>query len=239
VAASVTATAFDTVYNGDSPWEENVTIAVASGDTQAVLVVHQGGSGGPVALASILFDGVAMTEITGSPYGGADWRLSGYYIDVSAKSPGSYNCEIRYSNTPPDDSVICCYVLADADAPTDWTEDSGASTTLIDIAVPSAADGVTIWAIRQDVDTTLTPGGGETEIYDGQFSGPGVWYYASGYYKASTGATTTSNIAMDSGNWEGIGLFVPAVAAATPVLSLPTATSITTTTATPRVTITI
>jgi hypothetical protein len=214
MAAAVTATAFDSAVNLDPPAEVNVTIAVATGDTYVVATYHQSGSD-VGTITAFTFDGDAMSEVAGSPHSGADWSLRAYYIDVSAKSPGSYVCEVRH-NLAPDDVTLCAYALAGAGAPTNWTEDSGAAATLIDIAVPGAADGLAIWAVRQDVDATLTPNGGETEVYDGQFSGAGVWYYASGFYKASTGSTTTSNIAMDAGNWEGVGLFIPTAGAAAP-----------------------
>jgi hypothetical protein len=133
--------------------------------------------------------------------------MRGYYYDVSALS-GDYTAVLDH-NDMPNDAGLCCYVLSGADTPTNWTEDTDTGTA-VDIAVTSAADGVVIWAIMQEGDSDLTASGGETEAYDGQASGV-PWYSSSGYYKAATSATTTSNIGMTSGTWRGVGLFVPSL----------------------------
>jgi hypothetical protein len=207
VAATVTTSAFSTTLLEAGENRLQVTLAVASGDKWAVGFMHSHGSSRTVTAAT--FDGNAMTSMgTGLSFGG-DSLLSGFRYDVSAMSPGNYVMSITLSGTP-DDGIISGYITAGSDTPTNWTTATGTSTTLIDISVTSAANGLTIWAISQDVDSDLTPNGGETEVYDGQFTAPSVWYYAAGYYEASSGTPTTSNIAMTSGGWAGVGLFVPA-----------------------------
>jgi hypothetical protein len=209
MSATVTATAVNDVIDGN-PVMQTTAIAVASGDKFAVVTVQI--SAGSHTISSITFDGNAMTSLGSLSFGG-DSIIYGYYYDVSALGAGSKNIVVTAnSDMSAGDCVTGAYVLAGAGTPTNWTTGTGTSTTLIDIAVTSAADGITIWAIAQDVDSTLTPNGGETEVFDGLFTLPAAWYYASGYYKASSGSTTTSNIAMDSGNWNGVGLFVPAAA---------------------------
>lgn len=207
MAATVSDSDFSTTLLEVGANRLEVTLTVASGDKWAVGVIHSHGSSRTVTAAT--FDGNAMTSM-GTPLSfGGDSSIGAYRYDVSAMNPGNYVMSITLSGEP-SDGIISGYITAGSDTPTNWTTDTGSSTTLIDIAVTSAADGLAIWAISQDVDSTLTPNGSETEVYDGQFSSPSEWYFASGYYKAASGNPTTSNIAMDSGNWSGVGLFVPA-----------------------------
>lgn len=210
--AAVTATAQNTAPDAGSPFDQSFNFSIASGDTRVVLVIQLSTSTNPTIDSGPSYDGVSMTEITGSPFtGGGEWAIYGYYIDVSAKSPGSYQLSVSYTNVP-DDGVMAAYALSGAGNPTNWIEDTGTATTLIDIAVTSVSGGVVIWNIAQDADATLDQGGGETEAYDGLFTAAGVWYYSSGYYKTATGTTTTSNITMTSGDWGGVGFFIPAAA---------------------------
>lgn len=216
MAATVTATAFDAALDGN-PAMQTLSVNVASGDTWAVALVHLAKDS--ASISSITFDGSAMTSM-GTPLSfGGDSSIHGYRFDVSGLGAGSKDIVVTASqDMSGGDMVTCVWVTAGSDTPTNWTTDSGTATTLIDVAVASAADGITVWGVGQDVDSTLTPNGGETEVYDGQFTPPTEWYFASGYHKASSGATTTSNIAMDSGNWAGVGLFIPASSGGTVAL---------------------
>lgn len=214
MAATVTATGSDFTSDASPPYTRTVNIAVASGDTRVVVLLTQAeATPGPSTINSITFDGSAMTEITGSPYTGSDWELRGYYLDISAKGAGTYAASVEFSTNDPDDGGLIAFVLAGAGDPTNWVEDTDTGTA-IDIAVNTAADGIAIWAVMQDVDSTLSPDGGETEVVDAAYSTDGgVWYYTSAYYKATSGSTTTSNIGLTSATWRGVGVFVPAAAA--------------------------
>lgn len=209
MASSVTATAVQSTLSGVGANILTQTIAVASGDKWAIALVHAYGSSRTIS--SITFNGSAMTSMGTALSFGGDSSISGYRFDVSGLSAGSYTCTATLSGEP-SDGILGLWVLAGADTPTGWVTDTGTATTLIDIAVTGSADGIAIWGVGQDVDDTLTPSGGETEVYDGQFTSPSLWYYASAYHKATSGTTTTSNIAMTSGDWAGVGLFVPAAA---------------------------
>lgn len=211
MAATVTEASFTTTLSGAGTDQIALNVNVASGDKWAVALVHLSGNSRTIDAAT--FNGSAMTSM-GTPLTvGSDSSIAGYRFDVSGLGAGSYTVNIDCSGFP-EDGVLGVWITAGSGTPTGWVTDTGTSTTLIDIAVTGAADGIAIWGTLQDVDTTLTPNGGETEVYDGQFTSPSAWYYASGYHKATSGTTTTSNIAMDSGNWSGVGLFVPAAGAA-------------------------